>query len=182
MLRSSHWAGVEAVGSGGAFWAVFEEIHSVGPPVDTAAGIQGGCGDAQNVWSLTGWGFVPRKAKMTKHCDTFCLGSFKLPWMSGFLFPFFSLTATHLSEASHWGMMRVRASPCATLDSLLIGVHLGSPTAMNAPTPLQSRRHFSAPSWDSFFFYFSCPAAISKVLSLHRQAWTVCCADWSRPF
>lgn len=89
MLRSSHWAGVEAVGSGGAFWAVFEEIHSVGPPVDTAAGIQGGCGDAQNVWSLTGWGFVPRKAKMTKHCDTFCLGSFKLPWMSGFLFPFF---------------------------------------------------------------------------------------------
>lgn len=45
--------------------------------------------------------------------------------------------------------MRVRVR-CAVLDSLLIGVHLGSPAAMNAATPLRSRRHFSPPSSNSF--------------------------------
>lgn len=76
---------------------------------------------------------------MTEYCCTFL--SRAILSSTRCLFFFFFLTATHLSGASRWGMMRVGAR-CVGLDSLLIGVHLGSPAAMNAGTPLRSQETF----------------------------------------
>lgn len=58
---------------------------------------------------------------------------------------FFFLSFSHLSGASCWGVMRVRARSVGRY-SFLIGAHLGSPAAMNAAARLQSQRHFSPPS------------------------------------
>lgn len=77
-----------------------------------------------------------------------------------FLFFFLPPTSLGLHAEGWWGFEHA-ALPGFT--SLLIGVHLGSPAAMNAATLLRSRRHFLAPSSNSFPFQ---PPSSNLCLSL----------------
>lgn len=90
----------------------------------------------------------------------FCPGLFMLP--DAFILP----AAAHLSGASRWEMMRVRAH-CAALDSFLIGVHLGSPAAMNAcNTAAKPETSLSA-----FQQFLSCPAAATEAAARLWRRW-----------